>query len=90
MSKPLVNVSVPLTVELPDKVTPLPLLILRFGTVAVSSGPVVCAALPLYSSVALIPLVWGALAVAVPCIDKTPFTNTPMIVFVPEPARVRF
>lgn len=53
---PLVRVSMPVTVGLIlSRVTPLALLMVRFGIVAVSSGPVVCVLLPAYTRMALAP-----------------------------------
>src|SRR6266567_2469607 len=86
---PAVRVSVPLTVAALFRLTPLALLIVKFVTV-VNSGPVVCKALPLYSSVELAPQVGAALAVAVPCIERVPLTVTPVMVLAPEPESVRF
>src|SRR6266567_1141948 len=86
---PPVRVSVPLTVAALFRLTPLALLIVKFVTV-VNSGPVVCKALPLYSSVELAPQVGAALAVAVPCIERVPLTVTPVMVLAPEPESVRF
>jgi hypothetical protein len=57
--------------------------------VAGNSTPVVCAEVLLYCNVVEAVYVGRAETVAVPSIDKILLTVTPVVVFVPEPERIR-
>ena len=92
---PLVRVSVPAIVLLNEagKETPFELLIVRlFGPLVDgnSTDDGVCKAVPLYCRKDELPKEGDVpVAVAVPSIDRIPFTFAPVVVFAPEPESVR-
>src|SRR5258707_694985 len=82
-------VQVPVRTTLEIRVTPRELLTLILASDGINSRPLVWAALPAYSRVELEPYVGPVVTTAVPCSESTPFTVTPVLVLVPEPASVR-